>query len=214
MTSTPFILALDIDGTSGDYEDGLRQVVAKMTGVPAAEIGPATDWSFVKSGWPLRDERHFLEAHATAVSEGLFRTMKPYDGMSQALWDLSDAGVYVRVLTNRLIVKGHHIQALADTAAWLDVLDGPERDGVPAQRVPYRDLCFAADKARVDADAYIDDAPHNIEALHAAGKTVIVMHQRYNAHIEVPDRMRVRNWQEAKELILELQAERDSALAA
>ncbi len=49
-----------------------------------------------------------------------------------------------------------HEKAVGDTAAWLD-----------ANRIPYRDLCFLGAKPEADANAYIDDAPHNVEQLRA-----------------------------------------------
>ena len=52
--------------------------------------------------------------------------------------------------------------------------------------IPYRDLCFLGDKPEVEADAYVDDAPHNVEALRAAGNDVIVFDQPYNGHVDGP----------------------------
>ena len=31
--------------------------------------------------------------------------------------------------------------------------------------IPYRDLCFLGRKPEVEADAYVDDAPHNVAEL-------------------------------------------------
>ena len=54
---------------------------------------------------------------------------------------------------------------VADTAAWLDI-----------HKIPYRDLCFLGAKPQVEADAYIDDAPHNIEQLRAARPPILLDH--------------------------------------
>jgi 5'-nucleotidase len=84
-----------------------------------------------------------------------------------------------------------HVRHDAGTAAWLD-----------ANRIPYRDLCFLGAKPQVEADAYIDDAAHNIEALRRAGNTVIVFDQPYNRHIT--DGPRARTWAEVETIVAEL----------
>ncbi len=54
------------------------------------------------------------------------------------------------------------------------------------------------------ADAYIDDGPHNIEGLRAAGRTAIVFEQPYNRDL---DGLRARNWDEVEEIVYDLMAE-------
>ncbi len=89
----------------------------------------------------------------------MFRTMPVVPGAAEALWRLSDAGVWIRLITHRLYANWGHAVAVADTVAWLD-----------EHAIPYRDLCFLGDKPQVEADAYVDDAPHNVEALRATGR--------------------------------------------
>ena len=202
------ILGLDLDGVCGDYTAGFRHFVARELGVPEHTIGEQTHWSFVRSGWGLRDEDHFRDLHAAAVRAGLFRMMPPMPGVSENLWRLSDAGVFIKIVTHRLCVNGTHATAAADTVAWLDTPDGPLRDGVRAARVPYRDICFTADKPKVGADVYIDDAPHNVAALRATGAYVICFDAPYNRHVTGP---RARTWDEAAEMVL---AEQERRLAA
>ena len=125
----------------------------------------------------------------------LFSSLEPIDKASDSLWELSDLGVRVRIVTYRLVVNFSHSQAVQDTIAWLE---SPRSDGRPL--IPYRDICFVKDKAHVGCDMYIDDAPHNIEALRKAKghNNVIVFHQEYNNHIEDP---RVSSWDQAVEII-------------
>jgi len=66
--------------------------------------------------------------------------------------------VWIRLITHRLYTNWGHAVAVADTVEWLD-----------HHSIPYRDLCFLGDKPQVDAHAYVDDAPHNIEALRSSG---------------------------------------------
>lgn len=194
MTKT-LVLGLDIDGVQADYEAGFRRYVAKLLGVPESTIGPQTSWSFVDSGWPILSDEHFRELHAAAVRAGLFRQLDEIPGASKAIWAMSDAGVHVRIVTHRLCVKATHAAAGKDTITWLD-----------EHNIPYRDLTFVADKPAVDAHVYVDDAPHNIEALRRAGAYVICFDQLYNRQVEGP---RARTWDEVVTLVEAFAREND-----
>ena len=127
--------------------------------------------------------------HRRAVIEHrVFRSMAVVDGCAEALWRLSDAGVWIRIITHRLYVNWGHHEAVSDTVGWLD-----------EHGIPYRDLCFLGAKPEVDADLYIDDAPHNIEALRAAGNEVIAFAQPYNADV---GGLRVGTWDEIAAIVL------------
>ena len=99
--------------------------------------------------------------------------MPAMPGASKALWRLSEAGVWIRIITHRLYTNWDHAIAAGDTAEWLD-----------KAKIPYRDLCFVGGKTAVDAHVYIEDAPHNIEALRSEGRTVIVFDQPYNRDLD------------------------------
>lgn len=181
-----FVLGVDLDGVCGDYESALRASVASRRGVepdslePQRSTGHFTEWGLTAEG--------FQEAHRIAVTEDrIFRTMEPYPDVAEVLWRLSDAGVWIRIITHRLLFNGLHESSAADTAVWLDQHD-----------IPYRDLCFIGDKAMVGADVYIDDSPHNIINLREAGRTAIVFDQLYNRHLDGP---RVQSWQEVEPLV-------------
>jgi 5'-nucleotidase len=147
------VLGVDLDAVCGDYEDALRASVARRTGRDPAELSPQTTWD-AYSEWGM-SFAEFEEAHRTAVVEDrIFREMQPLPGVSEALWQLSDEGVWIRIITHRLIFNGAHEVSAADTAWWLD-----------HHRIPYRDLCFIGDKPDVGADVYIDDSPRNIIGL-------------------------------------------------
>jgi 5'-nucleotidase len=183
-----FVLGVDLDGVCGDYESALRASVASRRGVepsslpPQARTGTFEEWGLDAAG--------FREAHRAAVTEDrIFRTMQPFPDVAEVLWRLSDAGVWIRVITHRLLFNGLHEASAADTAVWLDQHD-----------IPYRDLCFIGDKAMVGADVYIDDSPHNIMNLRDAGRTAVVFDQLYNRHLDGP---RVHGWTEVEPLVLD-----------
>jgi 5'-nucleotidase len=180
-TSTDgFILGVDLDGVCGDYTAALRDVVAERTGRDLSELPLERSWDFRE--WGLSVEQ-FEEHHRAAVVEHrIFRTMPAMPGVAETLWRLSDAGIWIRIITHRLYVNWGHAAAVADTVDWLD-----------AAGVPYRDLCFLGAKPQVEADCYVEDAPHNVVALRETGAHVIVFDQPYNRDIDGP---RAADWAE------------------
>jgi 5'-nucleotidase len=190
MAARPdFILGVDLDGVVGDHTYRFREILAELRGVDPETLPLERSWDFGE--WGLSPEE-YARYHRIAVMEhDMFATMPVMPGAAEVLWRLSDAGIWIRIITHRLYVHWGHGKAIGDTAAWLD-----------ANRIPYRDLCFLGAKPQVEADAYIDDAAHNIEALRRAGNTVIVFDQPYNRHIT--DGPRARTWAEVETIVAEL----------
>ncbi len=188
-----FILGVDLDGVVANHTVRFREIMAELRGVDPETMPLERSWDFHEWGFGPDEYAHF---HRIAVMEhDMFRTMPVIDGAADTLWRLSDAGIWIRIITHRLYVHWGHAKAIADTAAWLDI-----------NRIPYRDLCFLGAKPQVEADAYIDDAEHNIEQLRAAGNTVIAFEQPYNRHLS--DGLRARTWAEVEEIVARLAAER------
>jgi 5'(3')-deoxyribonucleotidase len=185
-----FVLGVDLDGVCGDYTAAFREIVAEDRGVLPDDLPLERSWDFHE--WGL-DDAEFERLHRYAVTERrMFRSMPPMPGVADALWRLSDAGVWIRVITHRLYVNWGHAAAIADTVEWLDRV-----------RIPYRDICFLGAKPEVEADIYIDDGPHNVVALRASGNEVIVFDAPYNRDLAGP---RASTWTEVEELVLELAA--------
>jgi 5'(3')-deoxyribonucleotidase len=181
-----FILGVDLDGVCGDYSAAFRVVVAADRGVDPASLPDERSWSFVE--WGVDTPEEFDRLHRVAVLEHrMFRDMPVLPGCPEALWRLSDAGVWIRIITHRLCVNWGHAVAVADTVSWLDDAG-----------IPYRDICFLGAKPEVEADLYVDDASHNVEALRAAGNDVIVFDAPYNRDVDGP---RARSWPEVEELV-------------
>jgi len=187
-----FILGVDLDGVCADHTEAFRRVVAQERGVDPATLPSQTSWNFYE--WGL-DDATFLELHRKAVLEHrMFRDMPVMEGAAESLWRLSDAGVWIRIVTHRLYANWGHATAVGDTVEWLDQAG-----------IPYRDLCFLGQKPQVDAQVYLDDAPHNVEALRAEGNVVIVFDQPYNRDVEGP---RACSWPEVEDLVLGLLQDR------
>ena len=182
-----FILGVDLDGVCGDYTAALQAVVAQRTGADLGALPLERSWDFRE--WGLTAAQ-FEEHHQAAVLEHrIFRTMPAMPGAAETLWRLSDAGVWIRIITHRLCVNWGHAIAVADTVAWLDDTG-----------IPYRDICFLGAKPEVEADCYIDDASHNVAALREAGNHVIVFDAPYNQDVDGP---RAKSWADVEELVKE-----------
>jgi len=182
-----FVLGVDLDGVVADHTRRFRDILAEIRGVSPDTYPLERSWDFGE--WGLAPGE-YAALHRTAVMDyDLFRTMDPIQGATDALWRLSDAGVWIRIITHRLYVNWGHEKAVGDTAAWLDL-----------HRVPYRDLCFLGAKPEAQADVYVDDAPHNVEELRARGNETIVFDQPYNRRCDGP---RAHDWAEAEELVHE-----------
>ena len=193
MADSPsqFILGVDLDGVVGDHTRRFRDILADIRGIDPETLPLERSWDFGE--WGL-GPGEYSAYHRIAVMEyDMFATMPVMDGAVDALWRLSDAGVWIRIITHRLYVHWGHSKAVSDTSRWLD-----------ESRVPYRDICFLGAKPQVEADAYIDDASHNVQQLRDAGNTVIVFDQPYNRELPGP---RANDWAEVEELVTELVAE-------
>jgi len=187
MTDT-FVLGVDLDGVCAEYTLGFRRIVAERLGVSEESLPIERGWDFAEWGFEPGD---FEDHHRHAVVDHhMFRNLEAIDGAAETLWRLSDAGIWIRIITHRLYVNWGHEKAVGDTAAWLD-----------QNRIPYRDLCFLGAKPEAEADVYIDDAPHNVEELRRRGNRVIVFDQPYNRHCAGP---RARDWSQAESLISDL----------
>ncbi len=191
MSDRQFILGVDLDGVVANHTARFREIMAEIRGVDVDTMPMDRSWDFHEWGFGPDD---YARYHRIAVMEyDMFRTMEVIEGAADALWRLSDAGIWIRIITHRLYIHWGHEKAVADTAAWLDI-----------QRIPYRDLCFLGAKPQVEANAYIDDAPHNIAQLRAAGNTVIAFDQPYNRDIEGGPK--AASWSEVEAIVTDLAA--------
>lgn len=191
-----FVLAVDLDGVCASYTSSLRPYMAALGRIDAFELSEPQSWDLVKAGW-FNDLEEYLNTHRYAVDRSFFRTMGELQGMSDALWALSDSEVHIRIVTHRFLTHGDQGQAAIDTISWLQRL---REDG--RVRVPYRDLCFLGAKADASADLHLEDAPHQIEALKAAGQEVLIFDQLYNRDLQGA---RAVNWEDVVTQVLNSQ---------
>lgn len=173
------VLGLDVDGVIADYSGGLRPYVAADIGVSPGKL-PEPDVYSMVDAWPFEDYDHYQRVHRAAVEDGLYRNLPLIPGAADAIRELSDAGVHVRIVTHRLFIGGQHARVVSDTVAWLE-----------KHCIPYMSLCFTGLKDSVGAHAYVEDSPSNIAALRAEGWPVFVADQKYNRDVDGP---RITDW--------------------
>ena len=188
-----FILGVDLDGVCGDYTSSFRAVVAEDRGIDPDVLGDARSWDFAE--WGIRGPEEFDRLHRLAVLEHrMFRHMPPLPGVAESLWRLSDAGVWIRIITHRLCVNWGHAIAVADTVAWLDDTG-----------IPYRDICFLGAKPEVEADCLRRRRRRTTSWRSARpGNHVIVYDAPYNRDVDGP---RAASWAEVEALVFDRVAE-------
>ena len=189
MASGSFVFGVDLDGTCADFYNGLRPIAAEWLGVAEDTLPAEVSWDLpewgidkVPGGYP--------DLHRFAVTQReLFRHLRPMPGAPLALRRLSKAGVRIRIITHRLIIKHFHQAAVQQTVEWLDFHD-----------IPYWDLCFMRDKGAVGADLYIEDSPENVTKLRADGLKTIVFTNSTNTDLPGP---RADHWDQVYHLVME-----------
>mgnify|MGYP002525690686 CR=1 FL=1 len=88
----PYVLGVDLDGVCGDYTDAFRSVVATELGVAEESLPLVRSWDFREWGLSVDQFEHL---HQLAVVEHrILRSMPVIDGAAEALWRLSDIGVW------------------------------------------------------------------------------------------------------------------------
>jgi 5'-nucleotidase len=184
-------IGIDLDDVCADRL-GIIAAMLRSEGhsIPGRHPG---DWDL--RTWGVRNKDHYDRLHYSAfVERPGYRSALPLPGSLDAIRTLRSYGYQIRLVTGRLWTSQVVLPALRDTGYWL-----------ADHGVPVDDVAFVSDKTVVDADLYIEDAPHFVTALQQAGRTVIVMDAPYNRHLPGP---RAATWGEILALIPDLLAVR------
>lgn len=180
-------LGIDLDECVFHYVDTIAPYIAKATDRPVKELVDPEHYSMTKSGW-CSSREEFTNIHGDAVTNHeIYRNLPVIEGASQTLWELSNEGFHIVIVTSRFVNNRQHAEVLRQTGLALDEAD-----------IPYHDICFLAQKHLLAADIFLDDAPANIESLQEAGREVLIMDRSYNRDLEG---QRVHNWTEIGDII-------------
>ncbi len=184
------VLGLDLDGVCADYTSGFRDYCVREMGLPSGSFPDPIHYSLARAGWPFSSSKDYLTWHRRAVEDGLLSRLPAYPGVAEALQEISDQHVYIRVVSHRLFLSGLHHQIVCDTAAWLE-----------KNQIPYMSLCFTGLKDSVEATVYVEDSPDQIETLRLTERgDVIVFDQPYNVHVRGK---RIRDWRSGVSTVLD-----------
>ena len=188
MSAHPhFVLGLDLDGTCADFYGRMREIAAVYTKQALADLPTDVEWSL--SNWGIGEDDYENFHRYAVVEHQLFETMPPLPGAPEALDRLAKEGIRIRIITHRLILSSLHEMTVLQSVRWLD-----------AHHIPYWDLCFMREKDDVNADLYVEDAPHNVLRLQEAGADVVVFANSTNVALEHTSN-RVATWDEAEATI-------------
>lgn len=171
------VVALDIDGTLGDYHGHFLRFAAEWYGRPM----PAPEE--INPGLPLH--RHMRTSKATyrecklAYRQGgLKRSMPVYPGATELTRAIRRAGASVWICTTRPYLRLDNIDP--DTRHWL------RRNGIQFDYVTYGQNKYRELKKQVGSDrivAVLDDLPEMILQASDIGLWTMLRDQPYNRHL-------------------------------
>jgi 5'(3')-deoxyribonucleotidase len=147
-------LGIDLDGVVADFNAGWMQRYNR-------EFDAQLDPSQVVMWDGLQRLTHFgsmedFWSWAQLGTSSIFRDLPLFDG---AVETMSELGREHRIV----IVSSKFDWAIPDTLAWMS-----------EHRVPAREIHFVWDKTSVPCDVYLEDAPHNLDALVASHPDALV----------------------------------------
>lgn len=122
-------------------------------------------WAFHDCWGISRDE--FIQHLEDAVSAGIMYSGGQYDGFSESINRLKDAGHTIHIATAR------RLEYATATIHWLAQHD-----------VRYDTLDFVRDKTSVQTDIFVEDNTDNYDALEAAGVTSYLIDRTWNQAVD------------------------------
>jgi phosphoglycolate phosphatase-like HAD superfamily hydrolase len=195
-THTKPVVALDIDGTLGDYHAWFLQFAEMWFGKPMPPADKNTD-GVPLYRWMGVSKAKYRECKLAYRQGGLKRGMPCYPGAADLSRSIRKAGGEVWICTTRPYLRLDNIDP--DTRHWLR-RNGIQYDGVLWGHNKYRDLVRIVGADRVVA--VLDDLPELLTQSGQVGAGVAILRdQPYNRFAALP--LRVEDMQQAKDAILD-----------
>lgn len=159
-------LGIDLDGVVADFNQGW---IARYNSQFDAALHPdqVIAWDGLVPITHFADMGEFW-SWAREGPASIFRELPVYDGAIDVLTRLA--------VDHRVVVLSSKFDwAIPDTLEWL-----------AEHRFPTREIHFTWDKAAVDCDVYLEDAPHNLHALadERADRTVCRFVRAWNSPVD------------------------------
>ncbi len=180
-------IGLDIDNVLYPFSAVWARYAEGYFGVAPGDFSAeAESWAWYKDQFGLTTAQ-FLESYADGVHQGvIFTEGAPEPGSLRAALDLAAAGHRLHFVSARAIPGVPSSLAFERTAAWLRTYG-----------FPVTTLSITDDKSAVRTDVFLDDAPHNIETLEAAGHEYPLLWDRlHNRKADIYGPRRVQSWRE------------------
>jgi hypothetical protein len=173
------VVALDLDGTLGDYHTHFTRFAEAWTGremPPPEEINP---------GVPLHkhlrlSKRTYRECKLAYRRGGLKRSMPCYDGAADLVRHMRKSGAEAWFTTTRPYLKFDGIDG--DTRHWLR-RNGLKGDGLIFSDTKLNDLISAVGRERIIL--VVDDLPEICQKAQVLGLPWVLRDQPYNRHWDV-----------------------------
>lgn len=169
------VMALDIDGTSGDYHGHFTKFIEQWLGRPMPD--PAQYTGGVPFHKHLGVSRStYNDAKLAYRQGGMKRSMPAYEGIGEFTRYVRKQGVQVWICTTRPYLRLDNIDP--DTRHWLR-RNGLQHDAVLYGEHKYRDLVRVVGADRVVV--VFDDLPRMIAQARSLGLPSVLRAQPYNA---------------------------------
>jgi hypothetical protein len=170
------VVALDIDGTSGDYHGHFTRFAEAYVGRPMPD--PSQYTGGVPFHKHLGVSRSTYNTMKLAYRQGgMKRSMPVYEGIGEFTKYVRSKGVQIWICTTRPYLRLDNIDP--DTRHWLTKRAHIQYDAILYGSHKYRDLVKAVGRDRVLL--VYDDLPEMVEQAAALGLVAALRHQPYNA---------------------------------
>jgi 5'(3')-deoxyribonucleotidase len=176
-------LGIDLDGVVADFNAGWITRYNEEFGADVP-VDAVRVWDGIHELTHFPDMRRFWLWARGHERGSVFRHLETYEGALETLFDLGRAGHQIVILTTK---PGW---AVHDTFAW-----------IADQRIPTREVHMLGDKWTVPCDVYLDDAPHQIEAIHRARPEAVMCRFVRPWNDPVPGVSNIETWQDFANLV-------------
>ena len=184
-------LGIDLDGVVADFNSGWMARYNHEFGAQL-EASHVVSWDGMLrlTHFPSMDE---FWAWAQLGGASIFRELPAFPGAVETMTRLA--------ADHRIVIVSSKFDwAIPDTLAWLS-----------EHRVPAREIHFVWDKTSVPCDVYLEDAPHNLEALVTAHPDALVCRMVQPWNMPLPGALDVADWDEFAAAVAERAARHERA---
>ena len=138
-------IGVDLDGVVADFTKGWTTQYALDFGKEISEE-EITDWGLSKPLTHFEKDLDFWNWAMDINGSSIFRHLELYENSQETLVELSKMGHEIVIISSKPWWSIH------DTLIWLG-----------ENKIPTKEVHFIEDKWTIDCDAYLDDAPYQLE---------------------------------------------------